>query len=135
MALFAHLVDGETLVEELWDSLTELQSIGLVGEEGELAPVLAPLLTAMANPMVLITAEVTGEHGTLNHALIVGQDDVFVHDGWPGEEESECVPIDGTTIVWELARMVNLMRGEAEDFEVASVETTMGALDAAFSAL
>ncbi|WEV27247.1 hypothetical protein OYE22_20105 [Streptomyces sp. 71268] len=135
MAVFAHLVDGETPVEELWDSLTELQGIGLVGEEGELAPALAPLLTAMANPTVLITAEVTGEHGTLNHGIIVGQDDVFVHDGWPGEEESEYVPIDGTTIVWELARMVNLMRGDAEDFKVASVETTMGALDAAFSAL
>lgn len=135
MAVFAHLVDGETPVEELWDSLTELQSIGLVGEEGELAPLLAPLLTAMSNPMVILTVEVTGEHGTLNHGIIVGQDDVIAHEGWPGEEESEYVPIDATTIVWELARMVHLMRGDAEDFTVPRITTTMGALDAAFSAL
>ncbi|MER0240731.1 hypothetical protein AAHZ94_01545 [Streptomyces sp. HSW2009] len=135
MAVFAHLVDGETPVDELWESLTELQAIGLVGEEGELAPVLAPLLTTMANPMLLLTVEVTGAHGTLNHGIMVGQDDVIAHEGWPGEEESEYVPIDATTIIWELARMVHLMRGDAEDFEVASVETTMGVLDAAFSAL
>lgn len=34
IAVFAHLLDGETPPEELWESLVELQRIGLVGEEG-----------------------------------------------------------------------------------------------------
>ncbi|MFJ5897344.1 hypothetical protein ACIQFZ_18090 [Streptomyces sp. NPDC093064] len=37
IAVFAHLLDGETSPEELWESLVDLQRIGPVGEEGELA--------------------------------------------------------------------------------------------------
>ncbi len=138
IAVFAHLLDGETPPEELWDSLVELQRIGLIGEEGELAPLLRDLLGALADPMVMVQVEVTGEHGPVNHGVIVGQEAVFSHDGWPGEEESEYVSIEPNTLVWDLARKVNLHRGEAPadgSAEVARVETTMGALDTAFVAL
>ncbi|MET7936464.1 hypothetical protein [Streptomyces sp. NPDC005322] len=135
IALFAHLLDGETPPEELWDSLVELQRIGLVGEEGELAPLLQDLLGALANPMVLVTVEITGEHGTVNHGIIVGQEAVIAHDGWPGEEESEYVPIEPHMLVWELARMVHLHSIAPPKSEVSRIETTMGALDAAFAAL
>ncbi|MFD9001853.1 hypothetical protein ACFV0T_12910 [Streptomyces sp. NPDC059582] len=137
IAVFAHLLDGETPPEELWESLVELQRVGLVGEEGELAPVLRDLLGALADPMVLIQVEITGEHGPVNHGVVVGQDAVIAHDGWPGEEESEYVSIEPNTLVWELARKVNLHRGEkpAEGAPEVRIETTMAALDAAFVAL
>ncbi|MGW1727376.1 hypothetical protein ACWCQK_31220 [Streptomyces sp. NPDC002306] len=137
IAVFAHLLDGETPPEELWESLVELQRVGLVGEEGELAPVLRDLLGALADPMVLIQVEITGEHGPVNHGVVVGQDAVIAHDGWPGEEESEYVSIEPNTLVWELARKVNLHRGEkpAEGAPELRIETTMAALDAAFVAL
>ncbi|GGL73450.1 hypothetical protein GCM10010129_16340 [Streptomyces fumigatiscleroticus] len=137
IAVLAHLLDGETPPEELWESLVELQRIGLVGEEGELAPLLRDLLGALADPVVMIQVEITGEHGPVNHGVVVGQDAVISHDGWPGEEESEYVPIEPATLVWELARKVNLHRGEKpeEGAPEVRVETTMAALDAAFVAL
>ncbi|MEU3841772.1 hypothetical protein AB0E88_17285 [Streptomyces sp. NPDC028635] len=137
IAVFAHLLDGETPPEELWESLVELQRIGLVGEEGELAPLLRDLLGALADPMLLVQIEVTGEHGPVNHGVVVGQEAVFSHDGWPGEEESEYVSIEPNTLVWELARKVNLHRGDKpeEGAEAVRLATTMAALDAAFVAL
>ncbi|MFE1337588.1 hypothetical protein ACFW6K_07950 [Streptomyces sp. NPDC058733] len=137
IAVFAHLLDGETPPEELWESLVELQRIGLVGEEGELAPLLRDLLGALSDPMVVIQVEVTGEHGPVNHGVIVGQEAVFSHDGWPGEEESEYVSIEPNTLVWELARKVNLHRGDKPEEGEPDVRltTTMAALDAAFVAL
>ncbi|WP_406137901.1 hypothetical protein [Streptomyces sp. NBC_01089] len=109
--------------------------IGLVGEEGELAPILKDLLGALAAPLVLVTVEVMGEHGTLNHGVIVGQEAVISYEGWPGEEESEYTPIAPHGLVWELARMVNLQADNEANSEVCRIETTMGALDAALSAL
>ncbi|MFF9211507.1 MULTISPECIES: hypothetical protein [unclassified Streptomyces] len=137
IAVFAHLLDGETPPEELWESLVELQRIGLVGEEGELAPLLRDLLGALSDPMVVVQVEVTGEHGPVNHGVIVGQEAVFSHDGWPGEEESEYVSIEPNTLVWELARKVNLHRGDKPEEGAPDVRltTTMAALDAAFVAL
>ena len=137
IAVFAHLLDGETPPEELWESLVELQRIGLVGEEGELASVLRGPLGALADPMVVIQVEITGELGAVDHGVIVGQEAVISHDGWPGEEESEYVSIEPNTLVWELARKVNLHRTEKpeEGAPEVRVETTMGALDAAFVAL
>jgi hypothetical protein len=137
IAVFAHLLDGETPPEELWESLVELQRIGLVGEEGELAPLLSDLLGTLADPMVLIQVEVTGEHGPVDHGVVVGQEAVISHDGWPGEEESEYVSIEPNTLVWELARKVNLHRGEKPEEGAPEIrlETKMAALDAAFVAL
>ena len=137
IAVFAHLLEGETPGEELWDSLVELQRIGLVGEEGQLAPLLKNLIGTLADPMVMIQVEVTGEHGPVNHGVIVGREAVISHDGWPGEEESEYVGIEPNTLVWELARKVNLHRGERpdENEDAIRIATTMGALDAAFVAL
>jgi hypothetical protein len=71
------------------------------------------------------------------HGLVVGQDTVFSHDAWPGEEESEYVPIEPQTLVWELARKVKLRRMGRDDSEIAQVSevtTTMGVLDAVFGA-
>ncbi|MGW8328148.1 hypothetical protein ACWGLE_09635 [Streptomyces sp. NPDC055897] len=133
IAVFAHLLDGENPPAELWASVQELQQIGLVGQEGELAPILRDLLGSLSNPLVLISVEVTGEHGPLNHGVVVGQDAVFSHDAWPGEEEEEYVSIEPSTLVWELARKVNLQQGEpVRPASATRIETTMGVLDKAF---
>ncbi|MGW9611251.1 hypothetical protein [Streptomyces diastaticus] len=136
MAVLAHLVDGENPPDELWDSLVELQAAALVGAEGELSQVLAPLLGALAEPMVRVRVEVTGEHGPVDHGVVVGQEAVYSHDG-SGEEESEYVPVEPTFLVWELARKVNLRkdRTAAPERPVSRLETTMATLDAAFTAL
>ncbi|MFE9406737.1 hypothetical protein ACFYNY_34080 [Streptomyces sp. NPDC006530] len=139
IAVFAHLLDKEAPPAELQYSLGELQQIGLVGPQGELNPLLRELLTTIAQPVVMIQSEVTGPHGPLNHGVIVGQDTVFSHDGWPGEEESEYVPIEPRTLVWELARQVRLQRDdkleESEISGISEITTTMGALDAVFATL
>ena len=135
ISVFGQLMDGETPPEELFPSLGELQQIGLVGQEGEIAPVLRDLLTTLADPMVMIQVEVTGEHGPVNHGLVVGRETVVAHDGWPGEEESEYLAIEPGTLVWELARKVNLRSSETVEPPVRRIETTMGALDAALTAL
>lgn len=135
ISVLGQLMDGETPPDDLFPSLGELQQLGLVGQEGQLAPVLRDLLTTLADPMVMIQVEVTGEHGPVNHGLVVGQHAVVAHDGWPGEEESEYLAIEPGTLVWELARKVNLRTSEAIEPPVRRIETTMGALDAALTAL
>ncbi|MGI5393443.1 hypothetical protein [Streptomyces sp. CA-251251] len=138
IAVFAHLLDKEVPPAELHHSLTELQRAGLVGPEGELPPILRELLTALARPMVLIQAEVAGQHGPLTHGLVVGRDAVFSHDAWPGEEESEYVPIEPQTLVWEMARKVKLRRialADSDTTTVSEIKTTMGALDELFTAV
>lgn len=135
IAVFSHLVAGQNPPDDLWPTLGELMQIGLVGEEGELAPILRDLLGALAAPLMLVTVEITGEHGTINHGVVIGQDAMIAHEGWPGEEEAEYTPIAPHSLVWELARMVNLQADDEATSEVTRVETTMGALDAALSAL
>ncbi|WUG08053.1 hypothetical protein OG210_13055 [Streptomyces sp. NBC_00466] len=135
IAVLARLSNGENPPDELMSSLCELMQIGLVGEEGELAPILRDLLGALAAPLVLVTVEVMGEHGTVNHGVIVGQDAVIAHEGWPGDEESEYTPIAPHGLVWQLARTVNLQADDDAESEVFRIETTMGALDAALSVL
>ncbi|MGW2821687.1 hypothetical protein ACWC24_11860 [Streptomyces sp. NPDC001443] len=134
IAVFGHLLEGENPPDELWSSLGELMQIGLVGEEGEFAPILRDLLGALAAPLVLVTVEITGAHGTVNHGVVVGRNAVIAHEGWPGDEESEYTPIAPHSLVWELARMVNLQADEARS-GLSRIETTMGALDAALSVL
>ncbi|WP_406069766.1 hypothetical protein OG372_19225 [Streptomyces sp. NBC_01020] len=135
IAVLARLLNGENPADELWPALGELMQIGLVGEEGELAPILRDLLGALAAPLVLATVEVIGEHGTINHGVMVGQEAVIAYEGWPGEEESQYTPIAPHSLVWELARMVNLQADNEANSEVSRIETTMGALDAALSVL
>ncbi|MFJ3722026.1 hypothetical protein ACIPYQ_05565 [Streptomyces sp. NPDC090045] len=137
IAVLAHLVDGETPPAELTESMGELQRVGLVGEEGELAPVLRELLGTLANPLTMVQIEITGEHGPVDHGIVVGPEAVVSFDSWPGEDEAEYVPVEPGMLVWELSRKINLRRAEpdVELPEVTRIETTMGTLDAVFVAL
>jgi hypothetical protein len=135
VAVLGHLFDGLTPPEELIPSLIELQDLGLVGTEGELNPALRELIESLADPVAVVQIEVAGEHGPVHHGLVVGPDAVIAHDGWPGQEESEYLSILPTTVVWEIARMVNLHSMSGPEPEPVRIETTMGALDAALAAL
>ncbi|MFD3539746.1 hypothetical protein ACFWUQ_09635 [Streptomyces sp. NPDC058662] len=137
LGVLAHLVDGETPPEELTPSMGELQEVGLVGSEGELAPLLRELLDTLAHPLTMVQVEITGEHGPVDHGIVVGPEAVVSFDSWPGEDEAEYVPVEPGMLVWELSRKINLRRGERDAAipEITRVETTMGTLDAVFTAL
>lgn len=134
--VLAGLAAGETPSPELFPSLGELQELGLVGQEGQLSPLLRELVEALDAPILIISVEITGEPGPVHHGIIVGQNTVIAHEGWPGEEESEYIPVEPSTLVFELARMVHLRRRDADEQPATSrVESTMKALDAAFAIL
>ncbi len=135
VAVLGHLADGETPPGALAESVGELQRIGLVAPEGELAPALRDLVVTFADPMVVVQVEVTGEHGAVNHGIVIGEEAVVVHDGWPGQEESEYTWAEPPMLLWELARLVGLRTRDVLEPPVTRVETTMGVLDAAFVAL
>ncbi|MEV5933927.1 hypothetical protein AB0L56_14590 [Streptomyces sp. NPDC052079] len=133
--VIARLAAGKTPAAELFPSLGELQELGLVGEEGQLSPLLRELVEAIQAPVVTISVEITGEAGPVHHGVVVGADSVIVHEGWPGEEESEYIPVEPRTLVFELAWMVHLRRGADEQPAVPRVVSTLKALDAAFGVL
>jgi hypothetical protein len=134
--VLTRLAEGEAPSPELFPSLGELQELGLVGEEGQLSPLLREVVEALRAPVLVISVEITGESGPVHHGVIVGQDTVIAHEGWPGDEESEYIPVEPSTLVFELARMVHLRRrGADEQPRTPRVESTMKALDAAFAVL
>lgn len=135
IAVLGHLSDHQSPPEELFPSLGELQELGLVGPEGELDLALRQLIETLADPVAVVRVEVAGGHGPVQHGLVVGPDAVIAHEGWPGEEESEYLSILPATLVWEMARMVNLHGGSGPEPAVPRIETTMGALDSALAAL
>lgn len=134
--VIARLAAGQTPSPELFPSLGELQELGLVGEEGELSPLLRELVESLQSPVLTISVESTGEAGPVHHGVVVGPNTVMAHEGWPGEEESEYIPVEPSTLVFELARMVHLRRRAADEQPAAArVESTMKALDGAFAVL
>lgn len=137
IAVLGYLAEAADLPEELAQSLGELSAAGLVSELAEVSPVLGDLVLTLANPVVLVQVEITGDHGLLTSGVVVGDDVTIAYGGWPGEEESEYLVIPPATLVWELARQVDLRdKSVAETVRpgAARIESTMGALDAAFVA-
>ncbi|WP_431043778.1 hypothetical protein ACQUSR_19065 [Streptomyces sp. P1-3] len=137
IAALGHLVKGGPVPGELDQSVTELRDAGLVAPDDRISPVLAELIGVLDLPVVVIQVEVSGEHGVLNSGIVTGAESAIAHSAWPGEEESEYVPIEPAMLPWELARMVNLRRSE-DDAAVAGapvVESTVGTLDAVFADL
>ncbi|BFO22658.1 hypothetical protein SHKM778_90460 [Streptomyces sp. KM77-8] len=92
-------------------------------------------MEALAAPVLTISVEITGEAGPVHHGVVVGADTVIAHEGWPGDEESEYIPVEPSTLVFELARMVHLRRGGEEQPAADRVVSTVKALDAAFAGL
>lgn len=134
---------GEVLPGELEEARQELLDIGLISDEGEISPVLADLVDTLSKPVTLVQAEMTGAQGILTHGAVVGGGAVFSHEEWPGTAESEYAQVEPATLVFELARMVGLRgRYAPQDGpetppapQAAVLHSTMGAVDAVFTAL
>jgi hypothetical protein len=135
LGVLGHLNDGEAVPEELAEAGAELVEVGLISDEGEVSPVLAELVGALAEPVITIVVEVTGAQGTMTHGVTLGNGAAFSHEQWPGDPESGYVRIEPTLLIFELARIVNLRKRDLVEPPVTTIESTMGALDAAFTAL
>ncbi|OSC47339.1 hypothetical protein B5181_42295, partial [Streptomyces sp. 4F] len=92
----------------------ELREAGLTDEAGDLSLLLAPLVSTLRAPAVVLHVEALGEHGALHHGVTIGDGYVYSHESWPGSEESEYVRLEPNMLVWALARMVNLQGEEYE---------------------
>ncbi|MFF8957384.1 histidine kinase [Streptomyces sp. NPDC014894] len=135
LAVLALLATGEPVPDQLTGALPALREAGLIWPDGRLAEALLPLMNALLSPSAIVGVETNGRQGELAHGVLIGADDVFSHESWPGATESEYVRVDRNMVVWELARMVNLQHPEAPLTGLATVDATLGALDAALAAM
>ncbi|MGX1314624.1 hypothetical protein RKD24_004743 [Streptomyces calvus] len=135
LAVLRHRVEGERIPPELAEADHELREAGLTDQEGNLDILLAPLVSTLRAPVVVLHVEALGEHGTLHHGVTIGDGYVYSHESWPGAAESEYVRLEPTMLVWALARMVNLQSEETVEVATPVVETTMAALDAGLDTL
>ncbi|GAA2230625.1 hypothetical protein GCM10010232_16200 [Streptomyces amakusaensis] len=135
LAAVALLATGEPVPDRLAPAVAGLREAGLIWPDGRLAEALLPLVNALLGPSVIVGIETAGRQGKLAHGLLVGSEDVFSHEAWPGEGESEYVRVDRNMIVWELARMVNLQRSGVPLTGPGTVESTLGVLDAGLAAM
>ncbi|WP_251071249.1 hypothetical protein [Streptomyces sp. ISL-43] len=125
------LVEEEAVPAELETALAELRAASMVDADGLLTGELYPLVSTLLEPGVIVRTEITGPQGVLESGAVIGNDFVFVHEGWPGEEESEYVPVEAPLLVPALARSVDLHGDILEGADLAEVITaTTGGLDA-----
>ncbi|MFI6811458.1 hypothetical protein ACIBG7_03570 [Nonomuraea sp. NPDC050328] len=129
------LYSGDDLPAELREAHLELRQAGFLAEDDSAMPELAPLVRALAEPIMVVNIEVTGPEGTTGNGAIIGNDSCFVYETWPGEIESEYVPTDPSTLVWSLARVVGLRERDAKPPQAPVIQTTMAAMDAGFAEL
>ncbi|MFF7450626.1 MULTISPECIES: hypothetical protein [unclassified Streptomyces] len=135
LAVLRHRTDGEEVPPELAEADRELREAGLTDEAGNLELALAPLVSTLREPAVVLHVEALGAQGTLHHGVTIGDGYVYSHESWPGSTESEYVRLEPTTLVWALARMVNLQGEDTVQVATPEVETTMAVLDAGLDAL
>ncbi|MFJ2818340.1 MULTISPECIES: hypothetical protein [unclassified Streptomyces] len=124
------LVEEGQIPDELADARAELSASGLLDADDKIVADLYPLVSTLMEPRVIAQVEMVGPHGTARSGAVVGDDFLFTHENWPGDAESEYVPAEPETLVWGLARMVDLHRdftAEADSTEV--IASTMGVLD------
>ncbi|GGR73380.1 hypothetical protein GCM10010252_09910 [Streptomyces aureoverticillatus] len=125
------LVEEEELPDELSGAHSELRAAGIIDEDGKISAELFPLVSTLMEPHVIARVETTGPQGVTNHGAVVGNDFVFTHEGWPGEEESEYAPVQPEMLVFALSRMVDLHQDNADADDVGEeIASTMGVLDA-----
>ncbi|MFE2584701.1 hypothetical protein [Streptomyces sp. NPDC059378] len=124
------LVEEGQVPAELDQAHNELREAGILDAEGKISADLYPLVATLMEPRVIARVEMTGPQGVTSSGAVVGDDFIFTHENWPGEAESEYVPAEPETLVWALARMVDLHRdftAEVDSGEV--IASTMGTLD------
>ncbi|GGW31687.1 hypothetical protein GCM10010340_06520 [Streptomyces griseoloalbus] len=124
------LVEEERIPAELSSQLAELREAGLIDAEDKIVADLYPLVSTLMAPRVIARVEVTGPQGVSNNGAVIGDEFIFSHETWPGSTESEYVPTEPESLVWSLARMVDLHRDFADEVDGNEVITsTMGLFD------
>ncbi|MFE2942710.1 hypothetical protein ACFXKG_27195 [Streptomyces sp. NPDC059255] len=135
IAVFSHLAMAEPIPVALRSAERELNECGLINDAGEISDGVAPLITTLMNPTAVVTVEMIGGNGKLDHAVTIGNGYVFSRESWPGETESTYTQVEPQMLVWALAHMVNLQRADPLSTGVPSVESTVGVLDAGLDSL
>lgn len=100
LAVLGHRIEGEEVPAELAGPDRELRETGLTDEAGDFSILLAPLVSTLRAPAVVLHVEALGEHGTLHHGVTIGDGYVYSHESWPGSEESEYVRLEPNMLVW-----------------------------------
>ncbi|GGV77790.1 hypothetical protein GCM10010294_45950 [Streptomyces griseoloalbus] len=125
------LVEEGSVPDDLAQAHAELRQAEMFDADDKIVTDLYPLVSTLMEPRIIAQIEVTSPQGTINSGAIVGNEFIFTHESWPGSDESEYVPAEPETLVWALARAVDLHR----DFTTGSdtgetIVSTMGLLDA-----
>lgn len=124
------LVEEGQVPDELTQAHSELRDAGLLDAEDKIVADLYPLVATLMEPRVIARVEVTGSRGVSSNGAVVGDDFIFTHETWPGDQESEYVPAGPETLVWALARMVDLHQDFTAEIDSGEViASTMGTLD------
>ncbi|MFE1426610.1 hypothetical protein ACFW6C_13690 [Streptomyces fungicidicus] len=124
------LVEEDGLPDELSKARDELREAGLLDGGDKIVADLYPLVSTLMAPRVIARVEVTGPQGVTSNGAVIGDEFVFVHEAWPGSTESEYVPAEPETLVWSLARMVDLHRDFTDELDGGEVITSsMGLFD------
>ncbi|MFF1275230.1 hypothetical protein ACFVZC_17725 [Streptomyces marokkonensis] len=124
------LVEEARLSDELLSAREELREAGLVDVDDKIVADLYPLVSTLMAPRIIARVEVTSPQGVTSNGAVIGDEFVFVHEAWPGASESEYVPAEPETLVWSLARMVDLHRDVTDEVDSGEViASTMGLFD------
>ncbi|MER6774443.1 histidine kinase [Streptomyces bacillaris] len=134
--VLTELATGQPAPEGYGTAREELHRCGLLSGADTLSVLLVPVMKTLIDPVVVVSLEATGRQGTLNHGLIIGQDQVVAHQSWPGEREAEYTLVEPRTMVWAIANMVGLQQSATvSDEGPALVETTMKTLEEGIGSL
>ncbi|WP_395575330.1 hypothetical protein [Streptomyces sp. BK79] len=124
------LVEEGQIPGGLSQARDELRESGILDAEGKILADLYPLVSTLMEPRVIARVEVTGPQGVTSNGAVMGDEFIFIHEAWPGAAESEYVPAEPESLVWSLARMVDLHRDFSDEVDSGEViEATMGLLD------
>jgi hypothetical protein len=130
ISVLALLVEEERIPAELSSRLDELREAGLIDAEDKIVADLYPLVSTLMAPRVIARVEVTGPQGVTSNGAVIGDEFIFIHEAWPGSAESEYVPAEPETLVWSLARSVDLHRDFTDEVDSSEViASTMGLCD------
>ncbi|MFJ4321263.1 histidine kinase [Streptomyces lavendulae] len=135
LMVLVQMATGEAVPDALVAERDELRDCGLIDANGLLAHVLMPLLDTLIDPTVVISLEAAGRQGELHHGVLVGQEYVVSHQGWPGECEAEYSYVEPKMLVWALADMVNLKQSGATVQTGAVIEARVGTVEAGVRAV
>lgn len=129
------LYDGQPIPADLQAAYDELKLAGLLAGDDSAMPELAPLVSVLANPIMVVNLEITGPEGATGNGAVVGNEACYVYETWPGQDEAEYVRTDPSTLIWSLARVAGLRERDAKPPQAPVIRTTMAAMDAGFAEL